>query len=260
MHALWTPAELPEHDCLFWQAGPLELWLRRRGVEWCVAVRRHEGEPVPTDARGGVPAIPPEDLEWVRWAVGPERSEAVIRPRLPDRPVVVRPESPVFIPSGQRISFFVSIPLWLGIAVGQHAEDDLVRHPTVVLSDTWFGDPMDGRLCYSLRTTARQSIRDFVPTFHRAISPVNLTNESKQTLEFRRFCLAVKHLDVYEGHDRLFANSVHVTYRGEDHDGVVRYSDKAPSLDGLGVKLSAAPEPAHASLIQRTIDRLGWFS
>ncbi len=96
----------------------------------------------------------PENLTWNRYIYKSELNIIRFVPYLPDRPVVVDPESPIRILPDNSALFFVSIPSWIRIFTGTQEKIMLLEVPAEVLSNTWFGDPMEGELCYSLKTLA----------------------------------------------------------------------------------------------------------
>ena len=60
--------------------------------------------------------------------------------------MVVRPEMPFTILPGDRVQFFVRIPLWVRLVAAGHGESVWCDVPTRILSKTWFGAPEAGEL------------------------------------------------------------------------------------------------------------------
>jgi len=257
---LWQPHKIEDGQCLEAQIGPLKLWLRRKGDELHIASERQ------TDLENLMKVTAPklldgqesDGLDWGRW-VYDKCNEVVLTPLTPDRPVVVRPEVPVRIPPGQQALFFVRIPLWIRISVGDGVKIQLCEKASVKLSNIWFGDPMSGELCYSLRSRARRDISDSQVEPHRAVCPVTIRNASTVQVEIERFCLHVAHLSVYSGESRLWTNGVQIIFKGEDEVSSLEYSKKPPAFESADNVLSEARMPVKKSLLKRSIGNLGFF-
>ena len=158
---LWTPHKIIPDECCLAVVGPLQLWLRLAEDELRIAARRlDENEAREASPLATIEDSPPEDLDWGRWVIGDTADTLQLSPAMPDRPVVVRPEMPVKIPPAREALFFVSIPIWVRINAGSGDLLKLCEHPSLVLSNTWFGDPMSGELCYALWSRARRVIAD----------------------------------------------------------------------------------------------------
>jgi hypothetical protein len=258
---LWQPHHIEQGQCLEAQVGPLKLWLRRNVDEVHIAVKHSTDSEdfTKTVAPKVLSGQEPDGLDWGRW-VYDKCKEIVLRPVTPDRPVVIRPEVPLRIPPGQEALFFVSIPLWIRILVGDGEKIQLCEKPSVKLSNIWFGDPMSGDLCYSLRSRARREIADPQVEPHRAVCPVTIRNEAISQVEIERFCLHVAHLGVYSGASRLWTNGVQINFKGEDEISLLDYSKKAPTYETINKVLSEPRTPVKKSLLKRSFGNLGLFS
>lgn len=245
--ALWTRRALEAETTVRWRIGPLSLWLSRAGTEWQLALQREpdgEGRSVESAADG-----PPADVKWRRWVAGDGDGTAGPLPVLPDRPLILRPESPITIPGGREAVFFVSIPVWVRVEAGDPPET-LCEEPTVVLSKSWFGTPTEGELCYALRTTARRSIEGMSPAVHRALSPIAIANDAATPLHFERLCLRTEYQRIYRGTDRLWTSLGRVSYRGGEQLSHVEFEADAPPMAGRAELLTDA---------RRVVDRGGFI-
>jgi hypothetical protein len=258
---LWQPHRIEQGQCIEAQVGPLQLWLRRKGDEVHIASERRTGSEnlLKITVPKLLDAQEPDDLDWGRW-VYEKCNEVVLTPVTPDRPVVVRPEVPVRIPPGQQALFFVRIPLWIRISVGDGEKIQLCEKASVKLSNIWFGDPMSGELCYSLRSRARRNISDSQVEPHRAVCPVTICNTAISQVEIERFCLHVAHLSVYLGVSRLWTNGVQINFKGEDEISLLEYSKNPPAYEAIEKVLSEPRTPVKKSLLKRSIGNLGLFS
>ena len=259
---LWKSCKIADGQCLKFQIGPLHLWFHRQVDELLVAFERLE-EIKMEKQRNGLTEIKEElspDLSWSRWIIGKDQCEVKLVPMMPDRPVVVRPGSQVIVPQGKEAVFFVSIPIWIKLHIIGPGEYSLTEIPIVVLSNIWFGDPMSGELCYSLRTRARRSISDSEVSPYSAVCPVKIKNASDAQLDFQRLCIHVQHLKIFDSEYQLWTNEVKTTFRGEDKDSQIDYLKKPPTYQKVGEVVSTPRTPLTASLLKKSFSSLRAFS
>ena len=233
--------------------GSLQLWIEKNGNEWQVAYQHDvntEDRPLVSNE-----VAKPNDLSWHRWIVSGEEKDAKLLPLLPDRAVVVRPESPVFVQPGQSTMFYIGVPIWVAVSVGQEAIR-LCELPSVKLSKSWFGTPTDGEPCYAMRTWARQRPEQLMPRPHRAICPVQIRNISSDVLDFERIRVRCQHLNLYKGKRRLWSNAVRLSYRGQNQWSRVVYAGGPPNIDDTLTLLSPARESAGRGLLETSFQRL----
>ena len=237
------------------QVGPLILWFLRQFDEIHIAVKCLGDELVEDDvvSFASTDENQQEGLDWKRWVVGEKSNTISILPIMPDRPVVVRPEVPVKIPEGHEALFFVSIPVWVKIVVDNTKETVLCEEPSIILSNIWFGDPMSGELCYSLRSRARRQIVDSEAKPHKAICPVRIKNVAQSQLNVDRFCVNVEYLKIYKGQKQLWTNEVHITFQGEDAASKIDYLQKSPEYEAVDSILSDAKTKWKKTLMKKSL-------
>lgn len=258
---VWKPFEIEPDQCFVTQIGPLKIWLRTKGDEIHIAVRR-ESDPDSVfllNAPGSIRGADVEGLDWSRWVCGRDRHTVGLVPKTPCRPVVVRPEVPVNLPPKQKAVFFVRVPCWVAVTVGDPDPILLCEEPSIVLSNTWFGDPTSGDLCYSMRTRARRHNVDTQVEPHRLVCPVTISNIANKGVDITRFCVHVEHLNVFFGQTRLWTNGVSITFKGENEVSQVAYSQAAPEYEPAGEMLSKARKPLKKPLLQRSLGDLNWL-
>jgi hypothetical protein len=259
---IWNRSKIGKGQILRTQIGPLLLWFRKIEDEMHVAFERLPESDTIIDATGpeAVDGVEPEGLDWGRWIVGAETDIVQVLPIMPDRPVVVHPELPVKIPTGNKALFFVSIPVWVRVFAGENKPIELCEIPVLILSNTWFGDTMSGQLCYSLRSRARRQIQDSEPNPSRAVCPVKISNTSPSQLDIERLCVHVGHLKIYSGDKNLWTNEVTMTFRRDDQVGKIGYSSEKPAFEPIGKMLSEARAPVKETILKRGIGGLKLFS
>jgi hypothetical protein len=222
----WVPFGLEDQQSRGFRMGPLLVWVRRDGDDWLAMVNR-ENNPLLEECIPNVAESAPETGDWRRLGSVAASPKIRLAPLMPNRPVVVRPEVPYTILPGEKIQFYVGVPLWVGL----YSTEDviLVEEPVVKLSNTWFGTPMEGELAYAMRTLARREVEDL--DFHpwRAVCPVRIKNQSKEKLQFERICLRVRYLDLYANAAQgIWANESGLTIRGDNSWSRITYGRGAP--------------------------------
>jgi len=254
MAAFWDAVEINEGDCRLWQAGPLRLWVRQVGEEWHVATESaNEKEKFPDIISGETTAVP-EDAQWQRWMGRGVEHVVQLSPLMPDRAVVVRPEMPLHMAYGQKEMFFVNIPLWIRVVAGKGKKITICEQASQTLSNTWFGLPVQGELCYALNTKARTGIEEIAPNPLTAVCPLVISNLYKEPLNFERLCIRTDHLSIYETENGLITNEVRVIYQGEEQMSRIKYGKKPPALAEGSKRVADPRKPIENNLIRKSFN------
>ncbi len=242
----WKSYSLTTDELRSWTIGDFVIQVRHTAHEWQFA--RHP------------PGAQNESVSWKRFTAGSEEPVVQPIPLMPDRSVIVRPEASIQLAPGHEAVFFVSIPLWLRLTVGKDSSLVLCDEPLVNLSKSWFGEPVSGELCYSLRSRARrENDDDAATTACRAVSEVVMRNEADHMLEFARLCLPAKHLHVYRAADQLRGDNIAVVYK-KDSQSQVRIKGRPREVPADAPPLGTAREElASGHILQRGVGRLRTF-
>lgn len=179
---------------------------------------------------------------------------------LPDRAVVVKPEVPLYVPAGETVTLYLSVPLWLRIEVGEPGRM-LREAPSFRLSDTWFGpNTREGELCYATQTSGRFDLADVPLRLHRAVTPVLIHNRAADTLFLERVRLPVEYLSLYEAPDHfLWTQSVTFT-RESSGDLANLKMEPGPPPEAPDATLLRAPrQHSRGNVIARTFSSLLHF-
>lgn len=256
---IWEPKQLEAEQTAAIRLGPLHLYLRRVGDDWLVASQT-TGENVSGIEFDHSPKLS-KDLGWHRWAFNATHDQFFLRPVMPDRPVVVRPRNVLTLPPSTEIVFFVSIPIWVRIYLGDPAHQRLATvldtFPSGNLSETWFGDFSDGELSYALRSFAFRRLSSFGNYPHRAICPVVIRNRSEEPIFCHKLCVRAQYLNLYRDKDRLWTNQVTVYHRGDDELSQIKYKKSPPVQADNPILLHEADLKApDTNFLQRTFSTL----
>ncbi len=194
--AVWDRIEVSLRQCVAWRFPTRSIWVERVDNEWHVLSLAEEGR------RGAVRREPvaraqkPDSSLWRHYLhrqIGPVQPVPV----LPDRPVVVRPDRALTLLPGQDALFFPEIPVWFRLCTTIPRRLTIFEEAIVVLTKTWFGDPITGELCYGLATRLHQGIDSIEPSPYLAVCPLSITNDSDTDLQFEKICLHVENLSVF---------------------------------------------------------------
>ncbi len=242
----WKPYPLATDESLSWTIGDFVIQVRHTAHEWQIA-------------RQDI-TTPDDSVSWKRFTSGTEERIVEPVPVMPDLSVIVRPEAPIHLAPEHEAVFYVSIPLWLQLTAGSDRSLILSDEPLVNLSKTWFGEPTNGELCYSLRTRARRDNDDDASTTaSRAVSKVVMRNASSRMLEFERLCLPAKHLKVYRSSKQLRADDVTLVY-GKDAVNQIRIKGRPAEVEADTAPLgNAREELTSGHLLQRGFGKLRAF-
>jgi hypothetical protein len=246
----WGRLELPLGTTLPHRIGPRDHWFAFRDREIQVATT-----PVPEGAVTPTPE-PPEGVEWARWAVPGEGRTVVLRPALPNRSVVLQPELPFSLLPRAEARIYVRIPLWIRVEMADTERTLLSEVPTVELSDTWWGDFLEGELCYWLHTHARREMRPELIQPYLAICPLLLVNRSGTDLRVEKLAFRVAHLSLFAHRGGLWADESVVRYQGESEGSQIEITGKPPP-EATGATRVAGPRiPVSRGFTARTFARL----
>jgi len=125
--------------------------------------------------------------------------------------------------------------------------------PSVRLSDTWFGTPANGDLCYALDSTLERSSAD-LDIGLRAVCSLILRNSAKEDLKFERIAVHVEHLKLFSADDRFWTNEITVAFRGTEEVSNVTYGTTPPSTVSGACRVSGPRQSFDRSLIKRSFN------
>ncbi|MCB0358057.1 MAG: DUF432 domain-containing protein, partial [Bdellovibrionales bacterium] len=175
------------------------------------------------------PARRPPDVHWERWALRHKTNGIKVAPALPDRSLVVKPDTPFRMLPGVHAKVYVLVPVWVNVFAAAKDNPLITTYPSVRLSDTWFGNPMEGEQCYWLSSPAKRSVAVDELAEHLVICPVSLKNSSGEQLLVEKLCLRVRWLSLFDSEGQLWANETRVSWRGTNDMSRVTVANGAPS-------------------------------
>jgi hypothetical protein len=121
------------------------------------------------------------------------------------------------------------------------------------LSNTWFGDPSAGELCYSLDAPLRRSPLQMEDPSSTVTCPLAVRNGSEEKLDFERICVHVENLSIFEDDNgRLWTNEIKVLFKGADQVSQLTMQSKPPSDVPSARKLATPRESLDKNIIRKS--------
>jgi hypothetical protein len=256
--AIWEELEIGQRQCAVWRFPYRHIFVERVDIEWHVLSLPAEGKNQSACTfieRSGKPV----SAAW-RHYLAHDFPLVMPVPVLPDRPVVVRPDRPLTILPGESAQFFLEIPVWFRLTSAGGGNIRIFEEPLRILSNTWFGDPLNGELCYSLDIRLHQSIQSVMVCPGSAVCPLHLTNDSNSDLPFEKVCLHVENLSVFKSGTRLWTNGLNVIFKGPEQATQIQITGGVPDFEGNLLLASGARQPAEGWSIKKTFSMLKYFT
>ncbi len=255
----WGEFELAEGAAGCWRIGPAQLWIEHQPREWRIGLGR--GETPDEDTSAVSLPLPleqaPAEIKLNRYSFQTGVSALSVMPLLADRPVISRPDVPLFIPPSQSIQLYVSTPLWLQVRGGDPAVA-LQEFPIVRPSDTWAGPlTRNGGLSYAASTMARTGLEEFPFSPWRAVTPIRITNHGGDVAAVERLHLPVPFLSLYQAQDGvLWTQAVALSRSGDDALELEQFGTDAPPEAGRSALLAGPRRRADRGLLGKAFGTL----
>jgi hypothetical protein len=230
--AWWGKYTVPAQKQSKWQLGPLSIWLQHLAHEWRLATKsrpdayekivRHEGpSAIETLSADTVPS---------RYCFSHMCDTVRLVPALPDRPVVTKPDTPLYVYPNEQVTLYLSFPLWLRMEVGEPSR--LLREvPLYRMSDTWFGpNTREGEICYASHTAGSVNLADLARRSYRAATAVVVRNRSNSPLYVERLKINLPNLSLYADSDNmLWTNAMILEHTAGEGLANLQIEHRAPS-------------------------------
>ncbi len=140
----------------------------------------------------------------------------IVSPSLPDKPLVFK-GSRLHVSPGQRLSFFLKIPLSVQFYFSKSQSKNLFCELlTKRLKDTWFGEPYDGEPAFALGSDFNFSANEAEPDETEAVCPITIHNNWPLVLEVEQLIIRVENLALYRVENKFMTSQVAIEYKGKD--------------------------------------------
>ena len=240
--------------------GALEIYLTALESEWQFHYRYITEDETKNEKEihlSTVKDLRNADLELMRFIRGDAHNEIQIKPRLANKNIVAKPYMPLFLPSQQTVTIYISTPVWLAIYQNKQTRP-LIELPTFKLSDTWFGPkPHIGELCYASLFSGRINLNSLPQRASRVITPVTITNNGSDNLKLEKISIPCDYLAIYVNSDNELWTPTLSIVRETDQNKTRISIDKTlhPKLHDAK-RISEPRVSDQTRLLSKTIDML----
>ncbi|MBI9104361.1 MAG: DUF432 domain-containing protein [Spirochaetales bacterium] len=253
---IWKPFEFVDDRSYFIRIGPLRLWMERHDEEWFLAYDHQADEMgstiVSKPSKGFIKK--PDSISWHRIVATTDTNRITLFPVMDELPIVVGAEPPLIILPRNEALIFINVPVSIRIAAGTKKQVILFELPSVVLSKTWVGSPVNGELCLSLKTSAVRRKEYLTDKPNRVGCPVLIKNQSAKPLELEKLCVHTENLGIYLGENRLWTNKVVITHLGVNKNSEVRRVKGAPGMEENELQVASPRIPAKDGIFRKSFD------
>jgi len=247
---MWTKYNLEKDKAYCWRIGLLEIYVRKIRKEWQIAHRKGESFYSLIEIAKEVPE--PEQVEWKSFITDKNDSLHIV-PALPDRPIVVKPGSKFRLLPGKHVQLFIYIPACIQFYSGTVQHSSLIYEiPMEELSSTWFGDPDNGILAYSIPGSFHQTLEKDLIHDHEIICPVRIYNTSPSYLDIQRLCIHSESLSIYNDSSQLITNEIKLSFKGESLISDIHYFHHAPSFAEKAKHLAYPRNPDRNNVFRKS--------
>lgn len=240
--------------------GALELYASLLESEWQFRHRYITEDETKSERQinlSVVKNLPQTNLELMRFIHADKGNSLQVRPCLANKNIVAKPYTPVFLPSQQTMTIYISTPVWLAIFQNQ-LRQPLLEIPTFKLSDTWFGPkPHIGELCYSSQFSGRISLDSLPKRSSRIITPVRITNNGEGNLKLEKISIPCDYLAIYVNKEQALWTPTLSIIRETEQSRTRIAIDKTLHPALLDAQRIAEPRVSDQTrLLSKTIDML----
>ncbi len=255
----WGEFQLDMGQTYHLAMGGFQLAITRLLHEWQIRHVRQEEQADSGQWQSEINfSLPGRD--WALERISLNRSGGGLRlwPVLADKPVVIRPYHPLWLPPGESATIFVSSILSVQVQIDSPRAPFTRDIPVQLASETWMGpNTMDGELCYAEMTSARMTVESLPTRAFRAITPLLILNRGREPLNLERVSLPIPMLDLYANVDgTLWTSAVTYTRADEAASAKIEIGAAAPNQVPGALKLTPARQKPDKGVLVKAIDRL----
>ncbi len=212
----WGTFEIEEEQSRFWKIAHHVICLDRYNHEWHIAHyidnETDHGNQLVTENQ-----FSKEKLKFKTFASYSMHKSIILKPSLPNRPLLCQLERSLYIPAGEEIVLYISIPAWITVKIGKHniILDEIPSHQ---LSDTWHGkNTLEGELCYAIRNHCAPRLEDLPHGITQILTPITVINRSKSFLLLKEMRIPLPYLSVYSDQfNYLWTEQINLYFDGHE--------------------------------------------
>ncbi|MEZ4461282.1 MAG: hypothetical protein R3E66_16500 [bacterium] len=249
----WGDFQIAMGDTHHWRIGTLSIWVEGREGEWRVHHARGS-EPLDEHAQHTINDGTPTAAASIDIGVSGRAHDLQVVPLLADRDVVARPETTTMVIQQDTTAFFVTTPLFVALRTPEGRT--LLELPTYRPSDTWFGDTIEGELCYASRVAAYTSLTRMTHVAARVATKVSVRNLLPGNLTLERLRIPTPNLSLYvDDLNNFWTQDITITV-GNDEPPHIRI-DAGPPSQAVAPRMVCGPRIEGAgNILVRAFSRL----
>ncbi len=236
--------KLNDGQTIIHELDKLRLWVRRELNEIWIARQ------IVTSTI--VKSKEPDASDWTRYVLQDKVDTFELKPTTPDRPIIVRPLHSFKVFPGAEATVYTSIPVWVELRTVQKKVNVIVEFPLLSLSETWFGDPTEGELCYAAVTRALRNFQPELVKLYRITCQLDVKNHSNEELHVDKFCFRVGHLSIFQKDDRLWADVTRTEFEGSDKQSHITMTGRCPKIAKGAILVAGPRDPQKKGIRSKT--------
>ncbi len=208
---IWGSFDIVDNQIYFWRVGNCNIWLKREEdniyIKWFYSNSNNK-----IDNEN----IVPDDEGWSHYVIKGKSESIELSPAMPDRSLVIKVKRPFYLPPGIKKRIYIDVPLWICISTVGNNKAKLVEIPSFILSNTWFGTPIEGQVCYWLMSEVNFGIEEYSHIPYMATCPVTLKNISNENLLVKKFLIPVENSVLFIHNNELWSDEILISYKGQN--------------------------------------------
>lgn len=257
---IWKDYDINEDQLLKIEFGETIIWISKIKEGWMYVKQNNDK----TDCSDVLVEIldKSENMPNVeKWnTVFSSTSKKIcLKPALPDKSLVIQPDTSYKILPRQQVDLFIAIPIWLQIYVDEPSDENLLIDKGMVeFSQTWFGPIDKGEIAYNFKTPLKFNAGEYSINNKDVICRLSIINGTTSILNIQRFCVRNRYFDIYTDDNTLKTNIVNIEFKGENSESHISFEKKSPYTD-KSYKLNSARDTVLQIIIRKSFEFIKQF-
>lgn len=177
--------------------GDLMLFIQRNKNELLIAFEHQNKDSISLLKPLAVVKSLPKNVPLQERIYLGEEEDVALQLQLADKPYQVKADTPIKIGPKGRLVLYVSTPLWVQVK-SLESQAVIREYPAVIPRLSWVGsNTTEGSLCYSTKTAAPSDFLKVNRHAHRAVTALEIINDSSHSLVIERLSLPVNILNLF---------------------------------------------------------------
>jgi len=231
LQQFWSVRRIAEDRVTLARLGPLRLWLARADREWGFSC--NYGEELDLMDFAQVPEdVVPDELKWETVLFKKAPRDYLFEASAPSLPLVVRTMGHLSLPGGESGSFFLVVPVVIGIRVLSDGNSQSIGTvATQKFPRSWFGTTVNGRFAHANPAPLLLDSGQVRANPNQIVYPLEIRNASSKMLRFDRICLDLRQTGIFSGRVHLWGSPLKIEFHGANRECPVVYSDTVPESE-----------------------------